>query len=90
MAVLLVVAVDPRHRLHTRVFGGRGAYVPWVRIGVVPLMPVEDAAREGADQPRARLSARHRLHEAEDESEVAGDALRLQLLGGHDAFPCRR
>ena len=54
------------------------------------LVPVEDAADEGRDERHLRLGAGDRLVQAEEQREVAVDALLLEDLGGADAFPGRR
>ena len=60
-------------------------YGPAARLHV----PVENAADEGRDQEDAGLGAGHGLGSAEQQREVAVDALVLEHLGGADAFPGR-
>ena len=81
VAVLLEVVVDARHRLHAGivVLGNLGAaFLP---------VPVVDPADERRDQRHPGFGARHRLREAEEQRQVAVDALAFQLLGGLDALP---
>ena len=81
VAVLLVVVVDPRHRLHARIVvgGNLGA--------ALLLVVVVDAADERRDQRHARLGARHGLREAEEQRQVAVNPLALELRGGANALP---
>jgi hypothetical protein len=85
VAVLLVVVEDLLHALHARVLLAR---VVAVRLGL--LVPVEDAADERADERHAGLGARDGLAEAEEEREVAVDALLLELARGLDTLPGAR
>lgn len=80
----LVVLVDLGDRLHTGVLG---AGVVAVRL--VLLVPVEDAADERRDEGHLGLGARDGLLEAEQEGEVAVDALLLEGARGLDALPRR-
>jgi hypothetical protein len=100
--VLLVVVEDLLHALHARV---RRAVVLCVRVLLlVPVEDLRrarehyvklgraggtHAADERRDQGDARLSARDGLTEAEEEREVAVDALALELARGLDALPRR-
>ena len=51
------------------------------------LVIVVDAADERRDQRHAGFGAGHRLREAEEQRQVAVDALAFELLGGADALP---
>eukprot|EP00754_Rhynchopus_humris_P018783 Rhum_TRINITY_DN14614_c20_g1::Rhum_TRINITY_DN14614_c20_g1_i1::g.104443::m.104443 len=82
VAELLVVVVDLRHALDTRVVQAREVLRRLRR-----LVPVEDASHERRDQRHARLRARHRLREGEEQRQVAVDALGLELPAGLDALP---
>ena len=53
-------------------------------------MPIEDAADERRDQECARIGAGRRLHEREQQGEIAVDLLALERFGGPDAFEGRR
>ena len=82
VAELLEVVVDPRHRRDARVLVGGD-----VRDAAFLLVPVVDAADERRDQRDPGLGAGDRLGEAEQQRQVAVDALVLELLGGPDALP---
>ncbi|CCJ77799.1 hypothetical protein BN135_2863 [Cronobacter muytjensii 530] len=84
IAVLFVVLVDFRHGNHARIFLRRILFL--VRVGFVP---VENTAHERRDQVNARFSARTRLREGEQQSQVTVDAFFFKLLGGADALPGR-
>jgi len=51
------------------------------------LVPVEDATDEGGDQGHPGFGGSDRLGKAEEQRQVAVNALLLQDLGGFDAFP---
>ena len=73
MAVLLVVLVDAPH------YNDAGVLVGLVRRrAAVRRVPVLDAAGEGRDEPRAGLRRGDALREAEDERDVAGNAVPFQ------------
>ena len=76
--------VNLGNRLDARVLGA-GV----VGVGVLLLVPVEDAADKGRDEGDAGLGARDGLLEAEQEGEVAVDALLLEVTGGLDTLPGR-
>ena len=85
-AELLVVGVDLADRLHAGVVGaGHRGLVPLGAGGL--LVPVVDAADEGADQLDAGVAAGHRLAEGEQQRQVAADAFLLELARRLDAFP---
>ena len=85
VAVLFVVVEDLLHGLHTRVF-----FALVARARLVLLVPVENAADEGRDEGDTSLCAGDGLSEAEEEGEVAVDAiLLLELARGLDTLPSR-
>ena len=53
-------------------------------------VPVVDAADEGRDERDAGLGAGHGLREAEQQRQVAVDAVALEALGSADALPGAR
>src|SRR5262249_37823475 len=81
VAKLLEVVVNPGDRNDPRVF------VSGDVAAALLLVPVVDAADERRDQRHPRLGAGHGLGEAEEERQVAVDALALELFGGANAFP---
>jgi len=59
-----------------------------VAVGLVGLVPVEDATDERRDEGDAGLSAGNGLSETEEEGEVAVDlVLSLELAGSLDSLP---
>ena len=70
--------------MDARVFGRRD-----VLDAALLEIPVVDPADERRDQRDARLGAGDGLGKAEEQRQVAVDALFLEPLGGADAFPGR-
>ena len=70
--------------MDARVVGRRDALEP-----LLLQVPVVDPADEGGDQGDAGLGAGDRLGEAEEQRQVAVDALFLEPLGGPDSLPGR-
>src|SRR5262249_16075477 len=71
---------------------GRGCdagVLVWWNFGSAALLlvPVVNPADEWRDQSHAGFGARNRLGEAEEQGQVAVDALPLQALGGANPFP---
>jgi hypothetical protein len=64
-----------------------GSSAPDVVLAGVLLVPVEDAADEGRDEGDLGLGAGDGLVQAEEQGQVAVDALLLEDLGGLDALP---
>src|SRR5262249_4707555 len=81
VAELFEVVVNPRDRSNTRVFVSRDV------AAALLLVPVVDAADEGRNERNAGLGAGHGLGKAEQERQIAVDALALQLFGGTNPFP---
>ena len=78
----LEVVEDAGHGDHTRIFR--------TRIGITTgfrLEPIENATDERGDQGDSCLRAGHGLTEAEQQSEVAVNAVFLKHLGSLDALP---
>lgn len=87
VSVLLVVVVDLGDGLDARVFL---VLIFAFRLGLVLLVPVQDAAHEWRNKSDASLSASNGLAEAEQEGEVAVDpVVTLKFTGGLDSFPGR-
>ncbi len=83
VAEFLVVVVDRGDGLDAGVVG---AVV--VAVGLVLLVPVENAAYEGRDEGGLGFGGGDGLVDAEEEGHVAVDALFFEDLGGLDALPC--
>ena len=81
--MLLVVVEDLADRLNTRV-----VFILVGRSGLVLLVPIQNTADEGRDQSDTSLCASNGLAEAEEEGQVAMNAvIALQLAGGLDTLP---
>ena len=82
VAVGLEVVEDLGHRDHARILGP-GVAGPAAALFV----PVQDAPHKRGDQGDPGLSTGHRLGEAEQQGQVAVDALPLKLGGGANPLP---
>src|SRR5271154_4249392 len=82
---MLEIVVDAGHRDDARVFG---SFIPALPGRLFE--PVENAPDERRDERDARFCARNRLVKAEEQGQVAVDALFLENFRGTDALPRRR
>ncbi len=70
--------------MHSRVFGGR--IIP----ACVFLVPVENPADERRNERDARFRACDGLMQAEEQRQIAVNALFFEHFAGANAFPCGR
>ena len=82
VAVFLVIAVNAAHRFHARIIIWRVAGYAFFR-----LVPIENPPDKRGNQIDARLRARHRLREAEQQRHVAANPLLSQRVCGLNPFP---
>lgn len=86
VSMSLVVRVDAAHGGDARVLR---AHVRRCAVGL-RLVPVHDATHERRYERHLGFGARGRLNEAEEQSQIAVNALALQNLCGANAFERRR